>query len=118
MIMALRDTWSQRNLHLAWRRLTTGRNIAYKRYFRRLFYAYEIGLKENIRDLHNRLQGGSYQAQAPTRVYLPKPSKLQRPITLLCIEDQIVLQAIANVFAERLQARRLRLEHKCVFSSV
>ncbi len=116
--MALRDAWSQQNLHLAWRRLTTSKNIAYKRYFRNLYYAYEIGLRENVRDLHDRLKGGSYQAQAPTRIYLPKPSKLQRPITLLCIEDQIVLQALANMFAERLQARRLKLEHRCVFSNI
>lgn len=116
--MALRDAWSRENLHLAWRRLTTGRNIAYKRYFRSLYYAYEIGLEENIKDLHARLKGGSYQPQPPTKVYLPKPSGLQRPITLLCIEDQIVLQAIANVFANKLQARRRTLEHKYVFSNI
>jgi retron-type reverse transcriptase len=116
--MGLQDAWSLQNLHLAWRRLTTGRNLSYKRYFRNLYYAYEIGLKDNIRDLHARLKGGSYQPQPPTKLYLPKSSGLQRPITLLCIEDQIVLQAITNLFSRKLLRRRRKLEHKCVFSNI
>ena len=116
--MGLQDAWSLQNLNLAWRRLTTGRNLSYKRYFRNLYYAYEIGLKDNMRDLHARLKGGSYQPQPPTKIYLPKPSGLQRPLTLLCIEDQIILQAIANVFAHKLLQRRRKLELKCVFSNI
>jgi len=114
----LQDAWTLPNLNLAWRRLTTGSNIAYKRYFRNLYYAYEIGFKENIRDLHARLKGGSYLPQAPTKIYVPKPSGLQRPITLLCIEDQIILQAVANIFARKLLLRRRKLEQKCVFSNI
>jgi hypothetical protein len=64
------------------------------------------------------LRGGSYRPQAPTRIYLPKPSGLQRPLTLLCIEDQIVLQAIANSFALKLASQRRALELKSVFSNV
>ena len=116
--MALREAWSIPNLRLAWRRLTTGMNFSYKRYFRHLYNAYEIGFEDNIWDLHARLQGGSYQPQRPTKVYLPKPSGLQRPITLLCIEDQIVLQAIANIFASKLLPRRRKLEYKNIFSNI
>ncbi len=56
--------------------------------------------------------------QAPSKIYVPKPSGLQRPITLLCIEDQIVLQAIANIFARKLMDQRRRLENKCIFSNI
>jgi len=116
--MSLARLWSLPNLELAWRRLTTGRNIAYKRYFRKLYYAYELGLDANLKDLHARLQGGSFKPRQPTKIYLPKPSGLQRPLTLLAIEDQIALQAIANVFAEKVALRRRKLEHKYVFSNI
>jgi retron-type reverse transcriptase len=116
--MGLANIWTRNNLLLAWRRLNTGRNAAYKRYFRKLYYAYEIALDANIRDLHDRLKGGSFKPQQPTRVYLPKPSGLQRPITLLSIEDQIVLQVIANIFAEKVGQRRRRIELKSVFSNI
>jgi retron-type reverse transcriptase len=116
--MGLSNIWSRDNLLLAWRRLTTGKNIAYKRYFRNLYYAYEIALDANLKDMQERLRGGSFKPQQPTRVYLPKPSGLQRPLTLLSIEDQIVLQSIANVFAEKISPRRRKLENKYVFSNI
>ena len=93
-------------------------NLSYKRYFRKLYYNYEIGIKDNLHDLHVRLEGGSYKPQHPTKIYLPKPSGLQRPITLLCIEDQIVLQAIANIFARKVLQRRQKLEYKFIFSNI
>jgi retron-type reverse transcriptase len=116
--MKLSSVWSRDNLVLAWRRVTTGTNLAYKRYFRSIYYAYEIALADNLRDLRARLAGGSFRPRQPTKVYLPKPSGLQRPVTLLYVEDQIVLQAIANVFASRTQHRRRRVEHKTVFSNI
>lgn len=116
--MRLSSVWSRDNLTLAWRRVTTGTNLGYKRYFRPIYYAYEIALTANLRDLHARLHGGSFRPQQPTRVYMPKPSGLQRPLTLLAVEDQIVLQAVANVFAAKTQRRRRKVEHKSVFSNI
>lgn len=86
---------SKRNLELAWRRIVTGRNLQHKRFFRHLYGGYELGLKDNINLLHDRLRG-NWHATPPCRIYIPKSSGLLRPITLLAIEDQIVLQAIAN----------------------
>ena len=106
------------NLELAWRRITTGNNHPHKRYFRNLYYAYETALVANLENLHERLAGGSFRPQPPKRIYLPKPSGLQRPITLLSIEDQIVFQATANYFALRLAPRRRPLELKSVFSNL
>ncbi|MDA2923351.1 RNA-directed DNA polymerase [Acidobacteria bacterium AH-259-L09] len=109
---------SRNNLQLAWRRITTGQNLHYKRYFRDLYRSYELALNANLRDLHLRLKGGSFQANEPTRIYLPKPSGLQRPLTLLSLEDQILLQATAQIFAKKLGERRRPLELKYVFSNV
>lgn len=107
---------SKRNLELAWRRIVTGRNLQHKRFFRHLYGGYEFGLKENIRLLHDKLCG-DWHATPPIRIHIPKPSGLLRPITLLAIEDQIVLQAIANRVAMHVRARRRKVELKQVFSN-
>lgn len=105
------------NLELAWRRINTGRNLQYKRFFRPVYLAYEAGLKDNLRLLRRELLAGK-RVTAPTRTYLPKPSGLQRPITLLHLEDQILLQAVANIIAEKLRTRRARIEGRTVFSNI
>jgi hypothetical protein len=107
---------SKRNLELAWRRIVTGRNLQHKRFFRHLYGGYELGLKENIRLLHDKLSG-DWHATPPIRIYIPKSSGLLRPITLLALEDQIVLQAIANRLAVHIRARRRKVELKQVFSN-
>jgi len=91
-------------------------NLAYKRYFRSLYLAYEPGLQANLRALHRMLKG-AWRPTAPLKEYVPKASGLQRPISLLDVEDQIVLQAVANAFAEKLRPRRKRVEAKVCFSN-
>lgn len=108
---------SIQNLKLAWRRINTGRNIQYKTFFRELYLVYESGLDENLRELHRKLAAKAWKPSHPVRIYLPKPSGLQRPLTLLGIEDQILLQAIANIFARKLRAKRAPLELQTVFSN-
>jgi len=115
--MKLTDLTSRSNLLLAWRRITTGRNIHYKRLYRPLYEAYEHGHEDNITRLRQRI-GRSWKSDPGIRVHLPKPSGLQRPITLLGLEDQVVLQAVANLFATRMRARRQRLEGTEVFSNL
>lgn len=105
MRVRFEDLVSEKNLLLAWRRIRTGKNLAYKQYFRRVYDAYEVGLGQNIKDLHARLVGRSYKPKPANRIYVPKASGLQRPITLLTIEDQIVYQAITNIFAVKLGVR-------------
>ncbi len=101
--MKLTQLASKDNVELAWRRITTCGNHQYKRLYRSLYYAYEVALDSNLRDLRQRLLGGAYEPEHPERIYLPKASGLHRPLALLNIEDQIVLQAFANLAARRLQ---------------
>jgi hypothetical protein len=78
--------------------------------------ALEAGLGANLSLLHDRLSG-DWKATPPIRIYLPKPSGLLRPLTLLTLEDQIVLQAIANKIASHLFERRKKVERRLVFSN-
>ena len=116
--MKLAQLASDRNLNLAWRRITTGGNQQYKRFFRELYYAYEIALNNNLADLRQRLLGGTFKPEPPERVYLPKSSGLHRPLSLLHLEDQIVLQAFANLAAKKLHKQRAPLQFKSVFSNI
>lgn len=116
--MQWRSLTSIPNLKLAWRRINTGRNLQYKRFFREAFLVYEAGLDESLKDLKTRLEAGAWKPSHAHRVYLPKPSGLQRPLSFLELEDQIILQAIANQFANRLRKRRKKLEGDSVFSNV
>lgn len=116
--MRYQDLISKSNLELAWRRITTGQNLQHKRYFRDLYDTYEIAKDENLKDLRSRLRGKSFQPLEPTRIYVPKPSGLQRPLTLLSIEDQIILQAISNLVVKKCLRRRKAVQLKYVFSNV
>jgi hypothetical protein len=104
------------NLMLAWRRVTTGRNMAYKRYFRGVMHVYENAAPRLIKDLSVRLRS-VYHPSKIGRVFQPKPSGLHRSISLLTLEDQIVYQGIANVVANKIARRRSRLWGKCAFSN-
>jgi hypothetical protein len=105
------------NLMLAWNRVSTAGNLAYKRYFRQVFYVYEFASIQNIADLRARMAGGSFKPGTPSRLFVPKGAGLNRSITLLHIEDQIALQAIANILAEKVRKRRQAVEGKVVFSN-
>jgi len=109
---------SMQNLRLAWRRINTGWNLQHKRFFRDLYLVYEAALDENLRSLREELLAGSWRPTHPLRLYVPKASGLQRPISLLGLEDQILLQAIANVFARKLAEKRKSVEMKGVFSNI
>lgn len=116
--MQIKQLAATSNLQLAWRRITTGGNQQYKRLFRDLYVAYEVALDENLADLQNRLRGGTFEPKRPERIYLPKSSGLHRPLTVLHIEDQIVLQAFANLAAKKLFLQREPLQLNVVYSSI
>ncbi len=83
---------------------------------RHLYSAYEPGRRANLLLLHERLKGG-WKVTSPIRIYMPKASGLLRPLTLLSLDDQIVLQAIANLVAKQVFDRRRAVEGRVVFSN-
>jgi len=59
---------------------------------------YEAGLEGNLRDLHSRVQRGTYRAQPVRRRYIPKPgTDKQRPLGIAALEDKIVQRAVVVV---------------------
>lgn len=101
---------SVQNLTLAWRRINTGGNLPHKRFFRDFYLVYEAALDQNLKLLRQQLLARGWSPSHPQRLYVPKPSGLQRPISLLGLEDQILLQAVAN--------KRKSVELNTVFSNV
>jgi group II intron reverse transcriptase/maturase len=59
--------------------------------------AYGETLEENLPDLHGRIHRGSYRARPGGRSYTPKPDGTRRPLSVLCLEDKIVQQAVVYV---------------------
>ena len=59
--------------------------------------AYGENLEENLPELHARIHRGSYRARPARRSYIPKPDGTERPLSVLCLEDKIVQQAVVFV---------------------
>lgn len=58
---------------------------------------YETNVGENIRQLHQRLKEGKYQAQPLRRVYIPKEDGKQRPISIPALEDKIAQKVVVDL---------------------
>ncbi len=111
----LAKAFSKPNLRLAWKWVTTNPEPQFKNYVRHIYRAYSLCLEENLADLHRRLDNHSYTAQHATKLFFPKKSGILRPYSLLCIEDQIVYQAMINVIAESFPPQIHRRYLKQVF---
>jgi RNA-directed DNA polymerase len=59
--------------------------------------AYGQDLTANLRDLHERLQSGSYQARPSRRAYIPKADGRLRPLGIAALEDKIAQRAVVEV---------------------
>lgn len=114
--MKVSDISTPKNLRLAWDRLLTSRNLQYKRFFRPLFSAYNIAADQNLKLLSDRLRSG-WSPTKPERLFIPKPSGLQRPLGLLALDDLIVLQAVANIAGEKVRTRRNKVKGRTCFSN-
>ena len=58
---------------------------------------YGENLEERLKDLHDRVHRGSYRARPARRTFIPKADGSKRPLSILCLEDKIVQQAVATV---------------------
>lgn len=59
---------------------------------------YETRLESNLKELSERLRGGTYRPRKIRRVYIPKPgSRERRPLGIPCVGDRVVQTALRNV---------------------
>jgi retron-type reverse transcriptase len=59
--------------------------------------AYGETLEEKLKDLHDRVHRGGYRARPARRTYIPKADGSKRPLSILCLEDKIVQQAVVFI---------------------
>jgi len=103
-----------KNFELAFERISRGQNRDYKDFFRHLLPPYRVALHDNLIDLLAALKRGHYEPGTPETVYRPKKSGVLRPQRVLCLSDQIVYQAIANLVASGfLATQRLLAGRRC-----
>ncbi len=61
------------------------------------WWAYGENLEAKLRDLHERIHKGSYRARPAKRSYIPKADGSKRPLSIWCLEDKVVQQAVVTV---------------------
>lgn len=103
------------NLRRAYRWTLSNPDARYKGYFRDAYAAYASCSDLNLRRLRKHLARNAYEPGHASKVYLPKPSGILRPYTLLSVNDQIVYQACVNVIAEKLKPKVKGRYFKTVF---
>ena len=91
-------------------------DAAYKSYFRDSYDAFAIASDTHLKWIRAEGLKDRYEVSHASKVLLPKPSGVLRPIALLKVEDQIVYQAIVNVVAEELKKRTKQRYEKRVFA--
>ena len=62
--------------------------------------AYEANLRENLRDLLQRLHRGSYRPQPSLRTNIPKGNGKTRPLGIACVEDKLVQRAVVMILEQ------------------
>jgi hypothetical protein len=114
----LAEAYSKPNLRLAWKWLATNPEPQFKNYVRHIYRAYSLCIEANLDDLHKRLVNHSYTPQHATKLFFPKKSGILRPYSLLCVEDQIVYQALINVIAESFSPHSASISEASIRSSL
>lgn len=58
---------------------------------------YEKDLEVKLAELYKQVHSGSYRSKPAKRTYIPKTDGSQRPLSIWCLEDKIVQQAVAHI---------------------
>ena len=58
---------------------------------------YGEGLEERLRNLKDRVHGGTYRAEPSKRTFIPKADGRMRPLGIASLEDKIVQHAVVTV---------------------
>jgi len=104
-VRTLAEAFKRENLARAWRWIRSNPDAEYQSYFRSFYGVYAVADDAALDALHDRLRRDAYEPSHACKLYLPKPSGVLRPYTLMTVEDQIVYQAMVNIVAERLLPR-------------
>ena len=99
---SIQDLTSTDNISRAWRWIRSNPDAAYKSYFREFYTVYAVAYEVLLANLRDRIRRGVFEPTDACKIFLPKPSGILRPYSLLTVEDQIAYQAAVNVIAERL----------------
>jgi hypothetical protein len=91
-------------------------DAAYKSYFRDSYDAFAIASDTHLKWIRAEGLKDRYEVAHASKVLVPKPSGVLRPITLLKVEDQIVYQAIVNVISDELKKQTRQRYEKRVFA--
>ena len=104
------------NLRRAYRWTMSNPDGAYKSYFRDSYDAFAIASDTHLKWIRAEGLKDRYEVSHASKVLIPKPSGVLRPITLLKVEDQIVYQAIVNLIADELKKCTKQRYGKRVFA--
>ena len=74
------------NLQRAWQWIRSNPDRTYKSHFRELYSAYATADGALLKHLKNRLDRSIFEPSDACKLFLPKPSGILRPYTLLGIE--------------------------------
>ena len=112
---SIQDLTSSDNIWRAWRWIRSNPDATYKSYFRELYTLYAVAEDALVPDLRDRLRRSVFEPTNACKIFLPKPSGILRPYSLLTIEDQLAYQSAVNIIAERLAPRVRHRYNKEVF---
>ena len=106
------------NLKRAYRWIQSNPDAQYKSYFRDSYGAYAASSDHNLRRLRKNLKRRAYEPGHAAKIYVPKPSGILRPITILTVNDQIVYQACMNIVADKLNPKVRARKNKKIFGNL
>lgn len=72
---------------------------------------YAQNVHDNFRELHARLHRGQYKPRPSRQVFIPKEDGSERPLSILCLEDKIVQQAVVTVLNQIYETDFLGFTH-------
>ncbi len=61
------------------------------------WYDYKTELERRLKLLHEKIHSGRYRPKPARRVFIPKEDGSQRPLSVICLEDKIVQQAVVTL---------------------
>lgn len=64
------------------------------------WYEFERNLNENIHVLFEEIHNGSYRPQPAKRIYIPKADGTERPISIQCMRDKVIQQAMVYLLEQ------------------